>query len=71
MFKVNKNVWVKIIRSKMTHSESELDSNFATNSVLDFDPASESDSESESDFSSVFMNQGICVFFILFLHSSK
>ena len=71
MFKVNKNAWVKIIRSKMTYSESELDSNFATNSILDFDPASESDSESESDFSSVFMNQDICIFFILFLDSSK
>ena len=47
MFKVNKNVWVKIIKSKMTYSESELDSNFAINSVSDFDPTSEFDSESD------------------------
>ena len=45
----------------MTYSKSELDSNFAINSVSDFDFASESDSE--SDFSSVFMNLDICIFF--------
>ena len=44
MFKVNKNVWVKIIKSKMSYSESELDSNFAINSVSDFDSESDSDS---------------------------
>ena len=77
LFKVNKNVWVKIIKIKMTYSESESESDFsfAINSVSDFDSASESDSnsesESESDFSSVFMNLDICVFFILYLHSSK
>ena len=49
----------------MSYSESELDSN----SVSDFDSASESDSESDS--SSEFMNLGICIFFILYLHSSK
>ena len=51
----------------MTYSESESDFSFAINSALDFDPAS----ESESDFSSVFMNLDICIFFTLYLHSSK
>ena len=57
----------------MTYSESELDSNFAINSVSDFDTASDSDSGSDSDpdFSSVVMNLDICIFFILDLHSSK
>ena len=41
MPKVNKNIWVKFIKSKMTYSESELDSNFAINSISDFDCASE------------------------------
>ena len=63
LFKVNKNVWVKIIKSKMSYSESELDSNFAINSVSDFD--------SESDSSLAVMNLDICIFFILYLHSSK
>ena len=39
----------KKIKSKMTYSESELDSNFAINSVSDFDSASESDYESDSE----------------------
>ena len=55
----------------MFYSESELDSNFAINSMSDFDSLSESDSESESDFSSVFMNLDICIFLILYLHSSQ
>ena len=55
----------------MFYSESESDFNFAINSVSDFHSASESNSESESDFSSVFMNLDICIFFILYLHSSK
>ena len=42
----------------MTYSESESDFSFAINSALDFDPAS----ESESDFSSVFMNLDICIY---------
>ena len=80
MFEVNKNVWVKmikrlrvkIIKSKMFYSESGPDSNFAINSASNFDySSSESNSESESDFSSVFMNLDICIFFILYLHSSK
>ena len=71
MFKVSKNVWVKIIKSKMSYSESELDSNFAINSASNFDSSSEFNSESESDFSSVFMNLDICIFLILYLHSSK
>ena len=61
------NYWNVKIESKMIHSESESDFNFAINSVSDFDSAS----ESESDFSSVFMNLDICIFFILYLHSSK
>ena len=59
----------------MTYSESDF--SFAINLVPDFDsasessPNSESDSESESDFSSAFMNLDVCIFFILYLHSSK
>ena len=53
--------------SKMSYSESEPDfSNFAINSLSTFAPIfSESKSESDdtqSDFSSVFMNLDICVF---------
>ena len=59
----------------MSYSKSESDFSFAINSLSGFDSASESgsnyESESESDFSSVFMNLDICVFFILCLHSSK
>ena len=58
----------------MTYSESEPDfSNFAINSLSTFAPIfSESESDdTESDFSSVFMNLDVCVFFILYLHSSK
>ena len=44
----------------MTYSESEF--NFVINSASDFDSTSESGSESESDFSSVFMNLDICIF---------
>ena len=51
LLQVKKNVCVKIIKSKMTYSESKLNSNFAMNSVSDFDSASDSDSESDSDFS--------------------
>ena len=53
----------------MSYSESELDSNSAINSVSDFDFASESDSESESSLA--FMNLDICIFFTVYLHSSK
>ena len=57
----------------MSYSESESDFGFAINSVSDFDSASESDPklESESDFSSEFMNLDICIFFTLYLGSSK
>ena len=49
-----------------SESFSEPDSNFAINLLSTFDPIfsdskSESD-DSESDFNSVFMNLGICVF---------
>ena len=78
MFEVNKNVWVKmikrlrvkIIKSKMFYSESGPDSNFAINSASNFDYSS-SEPNSESDFNSLFMNLDICIFFILYLHSSK
>ena len=36
-----------------------------------YESESKSESKSESDFNSFFMNLGICVFFILYLHSSK
>ena len=49
----------------MTYSESEADSNFAINSVSDFDP----DSDSESVFNLAFVNLDICIFFTLYLHS--
>ena len=57
----------------MTYSESESYFSFAVNSASDFDSASESGSESdsESDFSLALMNQDICIFFILYLNSSK
>ena len=51
----------------MSYSESELDSNFASNSVSDFDSASKSDFQSDS----AFMNLDICIFFTFYLHSSK
>ena len=46
----------------MTYSESEAYFNFPINSASDFDSASESGSESESQFSSVFMNLDTCIF---------
>ena len=56
----------------MSYSESEPDFNFVINLASNFDYASsECNSESESDFSSLFMNLDIYVFFILYLHSSK
>ena len=59
----------------MSYSESEPDSYFVINSLSTLAPIfsdskSESD-ESESDFSSVFMNLDICIFFNLCLHCSK
>ena len=69
----SKNILIKIIKSKMTYSESGSNFSFAINSVSDFDFASETDSDtdSESDSSLAVMNQDICIFFILYLHSSK
>ena len=59
----------------MSYSELGPDSNFAINSASNFDySSSESNSESdasESDFSLVLMNLDICIFFTLYLHSSK
>ena len=62
----SKNILIKIIKSKMTYSESGSDFSFAINSVSDFDFASETDSDtdSESDSSLAVMNQDICIFFI-------
>ena len=45
----------------MSYSEPEPDSNFSINSASNFDSFS-SESQSESDFSSVFMNLDICIF---------
>ena len=47
----------------MTYTERELNSNFAINSASNSDSFSEFNSE--SDFTQVFMNVDICVFFIL------
>ena len=71
--KVKNNVWVKLIKSKMTYSESPSDFSFAINLVSDFHSASKSDpnSGSEYDFSSEFINLDICMFSILYLHFSK
>ena len=55
----------------MTYSESESDFIFAINSASEFDSSSESDSDYYSDFSLAVMNLDICIFFILYLHSSK
>ena len=58
----------------MTYSESGPDCNFAIHSASkfdSFDSTSKSDSESQSDFSSVFMNLYICIFFYLYIDSSK
>ena len=73
MFKVSKNVWAKFIKSNMFYSESEADFfNFTINSLSNSESKSEFDeSESESDFSSVFINLDICIFFALYLRSSK
>ena len=62
---------LKITESKKSHSQSEPDSNFAISFVSNFDSISKSDSEPESDFSSVLMNLDICIFFTLYLHSTK
>ena len=58
---IKKGLICPAISGKISYSESELDSNFANNSVSDFDSASES--ESKSDSSLVFMNPDICIFF--------
>ena len=59
----------------MPYSESEPDSTFVIILASNVDPIfSESNSESdecESDFSSLFMNLDIFIFFTLYLHSSK
>ena len=57
----------------MTYSElkSEADSNFAINSLSEFDSDSDPDSHSDYDSHSDSMNLLIFVFFILYLHSPK
>ena len=65
------NVWNLDRKNRsMPYSESDSDFNFAINSVSDFDSTSESES-SELDSSSPYMNLDICIFFTLYLHSSK
>ena len=55
--------------SKKSYSESESEPDFS-NFVPIFSQ-SKSESDSEPDFNSMFMNLGICVFFILYLHYFK
>ena len=56
-------------KKQISYSESEPDFSFAINSVSDSD--SHSDFNSDSDSNSALINLGICIFFILYLHSSK
>ena len=53
----------------MTYWESEPD--FLNNFVINSLSSKSKSDDSESDFSSVFMNLGVCVFFTLYLHSAK
>ena len=57
--------------SKMSYSESEPDFSNSLSNFVSIFSESKSESDSESDFNSVFLNLGICVFFTLYLHSSK
>ena len=63
------NHWNVKIESKMIHSESESDFNFAINLASDFNSVSNSasDSDYESDFSAAFMNVDICISFIFYI----
>ena len=67
------NHWNVKIESKMIHSESESDFNFAINLASDFNSVSNSasDSDYESDFSAAFMNVDIWVFVVPYLHCSN
>ena len=58
--------------SKMSYSESELEfcNSLSTLAPILSESKFESD-DSESDFNSVFNYLDICVFFALYLHSSK
>ena len=51
----------------MSYLESELDFNFAINLVSNVKSTSEFNFESESDFSSVFMNIEICIFILFYI----
>ena len=73
-----KNSWgsfVTICNYLLESSPSESSSESSSESFESSESLSESSSEispeSESDFSSVFMNLSVCIFFILYLHSSK
>ena len=57
--------------SKISYLESEPDFSNSLSNFVSILSESKSESDSESDFNSVFLNLGICVFFTLYLHSSK
>ena len=57
--------------SKISYSESEPNFFNSSSTFASNFSESKSGSESESDFNLMFMNLGICVFFTLYLHSSK
>ena len=64
---------------KMSYSQSKQEPDFSKFAIILLsilapifsESKSESESESKSDFNSVFINLNICVFFALYLHSSK
>ena len=69
-----KNSWgsfVTICNYLLESSPSESSSESSESSESLSESSSEISPESESDFSSVFMNLSVCIFFILYLHSSK
>ena len=70
MFKVNKDIWVKIINSKISYSEAEPDfSNFVINLASSFDPIFSS-SKSESDDSACDLNSVFTNLYIFSVYES-
>ena len=57
----------------MFYSESLSEPDFSNfvNSCPYFSESKSKSDDSESDFNSVFINLDVCIFFILYLHSSK